>query len=98
MEQGTLRFRLILVPYLIFWGFVLALLVRRYGGRTSRARWSEVESFTAVPTGANVYVAAVLKTGRRLKTHGLGGYSPTSRNVLAASATLDSAHRNSTAT
>ena len=111
MEQGTLRSRLILVPYLIFWGFVLALLVggavnqhdppvgriacgllavpvltalvlasragvvfdavgvtvRRYSGRTSRVRWSEVESFVPVPNGnSGVYVATVLKSGRRL--------------------------------
>ncbi|HEY5455268.1 MAG TPA: hypothetical protein VIJ96_07350 [Acidothermaceae bacterium] len=143
MEQGTLRSRLILVPYLIFWGFISALLVggainkhdplagrlacgllalpvltalvlacragvlfdaggitvRRYSGRTSRASWSEVESFIPVSSGNNsVYVATVLKSGRRLKTQGLGGYSARSRNVVAAIATLDSARRHGTST
>lgn len=136
MEQGTLRSHLILVVYLVFWGFVLALLVggavnphdplagrvacgllaipvsialvlfcragimfnsagitvRRYSGRTSRVSWGEVASFTPVSNGnSGVYVAAVLKSGRRLKTQGLAGSSSTSRKVVAAIATLESA-------
>lgn len=136
MEQVTLRSHLVLVMYLIFWGFVSALLVggainphdrlagrlacgllaipvltalvlscragimfnaagitvRRYSGRTSRVSWGEVGSFAPVSNGnMGVYVAAVLKSGRRLKTQGLAGSSATSRNVVAAIATLESA-------
>lgn len=64
--------------------------VRRYSGRNTTVDWDQVSRFELVSNGnTGVFVATVLKDGRRLKTQALCASSPNSRRGQALVAQLE---------